>query len=77
MSENIQLVLKFHIQQVRWMNESHKSYAEKKLKNMRIIVGAPEEMYNEETFDQLLGLDNVNLLYKNYLVTTTQYNKKQ
>lgn len=59
MIENIKLVLKSHIHQVKWMNSSHKSYAENKLKNMRIIVGAPDEMYNEESFDELLGLDNV------------------
>lgn len=59
--ENIKLVLKSHIGQVTWMNVSHKRYADKKLENMKIIVGAPEEMYNEKKFDQLLGLDDVSI----------------
>lgn len=69
MIDNIKLVLKSHIQQVKWMNASHKSYAQNKLKNMRIIVGALEEMYDEEEFDELLGLDNVNLNFSRTFFT--------
>lgn len=43
------------------MNVSHKRYADRKLTNMTIIVGGPEEIYHEEKFDQLLGLDYVSI----------------
>lgn len=59
MIDNIKYVLKSHIGQAKWMNVSHKRYADKKLENMKIIIGAPDEMYNEKKFDQLLGLDDV------------------
>lgn len=41
---------------------------------MKIIVGAPEEMYLEKKFDNLLGLDQVGqriLRYKIKLITAT------
>lgn len=59
--ENIKLVLTSHIEQVKWMNVSHKRYAEKKLTDMKIIVGAPDEMYLEKRFDNFLGLDQVGI----------------
>lgn len=43
------------------MNASHKRYAEEKLTNMNIIVGAPEEMYFEKRFNNLLGLGQVGI----------------
>lgn len=60
--QNIKHVLKSHIEQVNWMNVSHRRYAETKLKHMKIIVGAPEEMYQKDMFDELLGLDQVAII---------------
>lgn len=41
------------------MNETHKKYAVSKLKNMKYVIGAPTEMFDEIEFDRLLGLDEV------------------
>lgn len=52
---------------------SHKRYAENKLNVMRIIVGAPEEMYQEQQFNQLLGVDQVGKYCILYSIKISNY----
>ncbi|KAG5899139.1 hypothetical protein JTB14_027332 [Gonioctena quinquepunctata] len=60
--ENIKTVLYDHIQSANWMNQTHKNYAISKLRNLGVIVGAPEETYNEKRFEELLGVDKIDIL---------------
>nr|XP_023011692.1 neprilysin-1-like isoform X1 [Leptinotarsa decemlineata] len=65
MVENIKNVLHDHIKLTKWMNQSHQEYAISKLKNLEVIIGAPDEAYDEEQFDELLGTDKIDILLLN------------
>lgn len=60
MVERISLVLRRHIDDVKWMNEVVKNVAFSEITNMSVIIGGPEEMYHEDGFNKFLGIDQVN-----------------
>ncbi|KAJ8936548.1 hypothetical protein NQ314_012288 [Rhamnusium bicolor] len=61
MVNRIRWVLHNHIENAKWINQSDKNRAFFKLKNMSIIIGGPDEMYNESEFDSFLGVEQIDL----------------
>ncbi|KAJ8967238.1 hypothetical protein NQ317_006653, partial [Molorchus minor] len=57
MVERIKFVLYNHIGRAKWMSQSDKSLAYFKLKNVRVVIGGPDEMYDKYGFDNFLGID--------------------
>lgn len=59
MVERISLVLRRHIDSVKWMDEAVKNVAFNEISNMSVIIGGPEEMFHEDGFNKFLGIDQV------------------
>ncbi|XP_057662027.1 neprilysin-2-like [Diorhabda carinulata] len=59
---NIKHILQDHINESKWMNQNHKTYALDKLRNIKVFIGAPDEVFDEKKFDNLLGVDEINIL---------------
>lgn len=59
MVNRISLVLRKHIADIKWLDDIVKNLTYNKIDNMTIVIGGPDEMYNEEEFDTFLGLDQV------------------
>ncbi|XP_072383741.1 neprilysin-2-like isoform X2 [Diabrotica undecimpunctata] len=63
--DNIKTVLHDHINRSKWMNHTHKTYALGKLRNVRAFIGAPDEVFDENEFEKILGVDEIDILRLN------------
>lgn len=59
---NIKHVLHDHINASKWMNQNHKTYALDKLQNIKAFIGGPDEVFDEKKFDNILGVDDIDIL---------------